>query len=102
MKALTARVELSLKGKIIEMQTLEGEKKNRKDRVNYLDLDVKTLEYDQENSMITVNCYEGDCVERVLFKQKIKRYYKRLSIPVKLEDDQIETVISQFEKLIKY
>ena len=99
-EALIGQVEIELKGKKIEMSTSENGKKYRRDRVNLWDLDENSITYDSENAMIVVNCYEGDCVERVLYKQKIKRYYRRLSIPAKLTDDEIDKLVSDLEELL--
>ncbi|NNF02176.1 MAG: hypothetical protein HKN22_05790 [Bacteroidia bacterium] len=98
---LTEGISLDIKGKRLVLLIKDEKGKNRKDQVFTFELDPESISYDQENSMIVVNCYNGKCVQRQLFKQKVKRYYKRMSIPIVLEEEKVIQALSNLEILIK-
>lgn len=62
--------------------------KIREDKVPAFALDTAVV-YDPTEKILSVNCTgkEKDCVNRTLIKQKVRRYYARISFVVENETD---------------
>jgi hypothetical protein len=70
-------------GDIIAVYTDAEGNKVREDKVPAFALDTAVI-YDPVEKILSVNCTGSskDCVNRTLFKQKIRRYYARISFVV--------------------
>ena len=94
---LSDQVQLKLRGSTILLRINDDEGIYRTDKADCFELDPNSLYYDNNHQMIVVNCYEGECVERVMQKQKIKRYYKRFSIPADLNPHKVDMLLEKFK-----
>ena len=76
----------------------------REDRIFVEDIDLKTLHYAADEKALIMKCgkeHDDECVDRKLIKNKIRRYYSRLNIPMEKDAATIEGIRTAFEHIIR-
>ncbi|MGR6087028.1 MAG: hypothetical protein ACU4F9_02540 [Arcticibacter sp.] len=73
----------------------------REDQVMCKDLDISSINYDNQAGILSINCKTGNkCVDRQMFIRKIQRDYARISFPVKLDSKSSTGIQKAFKHMI--
>lgn len=73
----------------------------REDQVMCKDLDMSSVNYDNQAGILSINCKTGNkCVDRQMFVRKIQRDYGRISFPVKLDPKSASGMQKAFTHMI--
>lgn len=74
----------------------------REDQVLCKDLNIASMSYDSGSKLFSINCNGTmKCVDRQLFIRKIQRDYNRISFPVNLDANGVESMKKAITHMIK-